>query len=142
MDQPGVHPHAGIHSDEQAAGVSEADVSGDVVDMPRNIRAQATNFGPMLRHVGRRPTEHDLAGSVPHHVIDHLGPATRRPMLLRRRRPHGYEHPPASGGQPGENAGDPRRGLRSDPILVVAVIDRQALGSQEVEIAGCLMPSR
>jgi PmbA protein len=85
-------------------------------------------------HLSDRPAASSIATRALELAKQRLGAGkgpTRRTLMV--------VDPRAAGRQRGEQVGHPPRGCGRDPVLVHAVIDREAVGPQEVEVAGRLM---
>ena len=133
MEQPGIDSQAKIHPRQQRSGVTEIEILGEIVDAAR-VGVTGERSDPLMHpHVARRATEEDVAATVDDEPVHDAGHPLHRPFLLHRRRTGSHEYPGPSGRTIAEDGVDLPPRVVGHPVLVVAVIDRDRIGPEEVE---------
>jgi len=128
-----IHAEAQIHPGEEAPHVPQREIRGVVVYVRGyGVGQQAQEVG-MHWGVARRSTEKYLAAAFADEPFDDPGEAVKRPQPLHVGRLRCEKHARSIRDNAGEKAIGPRHGVGRRPALVMAVVDGDAVGPQQVE---------
>ena len=133
MHQARVDADAEVHPPDQRPGRHQRHAGGMIVHVRRDPRRQEPHQGAVRGDVGAAAAEKDLAALRRDHPGHELDPAGERPVTVRIGRDRREEHPPPAPRRAVDQRGGQGRGLRGDPVLVVIVVDGDAVGREQVE---------
>jgi len=142
VDEPRIDAHAGIHLRRECSGLPQREIACEVVDMRRHVVADIRAQGIVCWDVAAIAAEDNFSAAAFDEPFDEGRPACGGPMPFRGGASHGHKHAWAIGGEPCQKRchAVPRVGV--GPVLGVSVIDRDAFGAEQVEIAiGLVTPA-
>ena len=140
MRQPRVDAHAQIHSRHECCRLAEGTLSGEVVEVGRGRWRQRCRQLPMGDEIGLRATEHDLTAAVFDQPADHLGHPVKRPVAFLVGRSWCQEDSRPHQRQAGDQPIGFRTSVGRHPVFVMAIVDLDAVGPQQIEREFHLMP--
>ena len=137
--QTAVDAHAEIHPCQQAAHPPQRHRGRVIVNMADDARGKKTDDLRMQVGIRRTAAEEDLTAAYGDQPFDHGHPAVGRPVLLPIGRTQRQEDPRPPGGHVREHAVEWSPIPFAHPVLIVAVIDVDAVATQQVEVGLRLM---
>ena len=140
--QTTIDTHAEIHPRQQPAHLPQRHRGRVIVDMADDPRGKKADDIRMQFGIRRAPAEKHLTAAYGDQPFDHGRPAVGRPVLLPIGRTHRQEDPRPPGGHVREQTVERYPIPFAYPVLVVAVIDVDAVATQQVEVGLRLMTTR